>query len=631
MKLKRLSVLLLAALLLLGCGCGLRVVEKPVETDVPVLAPQATPVPTPEPSAAPEPDNPPEPTVSPSPDGEPEPTEEPTPDGGYRRGLVHYDELEYQRPDCDAIQAQIGAIQAMLTDGTDSEAIREAYDALEDAFHQITTAYSLASIFSSRDLNDSYYSDETEYLTTRSDELAVACTLLEVAIYESPHRDTVFYDWTEEDFEYLRIAENLYDDEYVRLDTRVEELINAYWDAMTNTTISYDGQTLSMEELEGLDVDESTYYVLMNDYYAAVNQKVGELYLELVSVKKQIAAKAGYTDFAAFSYDFDYARDYTLEDSQALWSYVKEYVVREMRQLYSGMRFEEYRGLMQAMSAKNQLSRRQSYIEDYVTEVSPDMLEAYNYLVEYQLSLLTTDAGSQSGAYTTFLPGYDMPFIYLHETGGYGDMLTFIHEFGHFYASYLGGSDAAENASLDVSEICSQANELLFLPYLREYMPEDTYLGVMKYQLYTSLMSLVDGCLYDEFQQYVYSHELTTVEELNEAYREISRSYGIGDDAYYVDLGYVWVDVLHNFECPMYYISYATSMVPALELLELSQTDREEALRVYNNIVRSDPDLTFAEVLEENGLQPVFSEETIAAVVNGVVDFTGVGDHVTVD
>ena len=258
------------------------------------------------------------------------------------------------------------------------------------------------------------------------------------------------------------------------------------------------------------------------------------------------------------------------------------------------------------------------------------MVEAYNYLVEYQLSVLTDSPVSRAGAYTTFMPTYDIPFIYIQEGGGFYDVTTFIHEFGHFYSNYMGGRETAYQMSLDIKEICSQANELLFLPYYGKYYKPDTYTGVVKYQMINALSSLIEGCLYDEFQQYVFSHDLKTVEEINEAFCEISRSYGMGDDYYYVDLDYVWVDVLHNFEVPMYYISYATSIVPALQIMELSLTDRQKAIGVYNDIVTSDPELSFSQVVADAGLGDPFDAQTIADVVNAIVDYTGVGSHVSV-
>ena len=640
MNLRRVWILLLAVCMLLSCGCAVRVVEKP-SASAPVIAVQDTPspvptrepspVPSPTPGYAPSPTPEPtsEPTSEPAPSAEPTPSPTPEPvSTEYRRGLYSFDDLIYERPDYDALSGKIEDIQTMLTDGTDSETIRDAYDALSEDLRVLNNAYSMAGLFSAVDVNDEFYSAETEAITEKYSEFQVLTTKMEIEIYESEHRDVVFYDWSEEDFEYLRIAEKLYDEEYVRLNTRLEEITNAYWDAQSNTTFTYRGEEYTLAELDGLNVNEDTYYSLMNDYYRNLNAVVGELYLELIGIEKQIAAKAGYDNYVDFSYDFEYSRDYSPEDALAMAEVVKKYAVKEMEDLYSGFSTMEYSGLMQAMNAEDQIFRRREHIDAYVDEISPEMREAYNYLREYQLSILTNSDTSQDGAYTTYLPTYDVPFIYLHENGGYGDISNFVHEFGHFYCNYLGGWDAANLMSLDVAEICSQANELLFLPYYHRYNKLDTYNGIVKYQMISALDSMIEGCLYDEFQQYVFSHDISSVEELNEAYRTISSSYGIGDDYYYVDLGYVWVDVMHNFEAPMYYISYATSIVPSLEIMEISLEDREEAIRVYNKVARSDPELTFSETLEEIGLGSPFDEETIAKVVNAIVDLTGVGKHV---
>ena len=256
------------------------------------------------------------------------------------------------------------------------------------------------------------------------------------------------------------------------------------------------------------------------------------------------------------------------------------------------------------------------------------MVEAMQYLIDYRLSVITDSETSQNGAYTTFIGDYDVPFMYIHEGYGYGDLLNFVHEFGHFYADYLGGWDYASGASLDVKEIASQGDELLFLPKLKEYYPRTTYNGILKYELYDLMNTLIEGCMYDEFQQYVYTHDIADLDELNDAYVDISSSYGIGEGYYVISTRYIWVDVMHNFESPMYYISYATSLVPALEIFQISLEDRELAIQIYNSVAGSDPELTFEETLAANGLKSPFEEQTIIDIVNAIVDYTGVGYRV---
>lgn len=633
MKLKSIPVLLLAVCLLLSSGCGVRIVEKP-EPSQPTISVQ-TPAPTATPAPAPKPTPTPAPTAAPTPAPTPEPTPEPTPapteppaNEGYRRGLVSFDEFVYERPDFEAIAADVEAVRAMLTDGSDGQAIHEAYDALDDEFYEIHNAYAIAQIYSALDVTDEYYSSESELIAEKTGELQVVATKLDIAVAESEFRDEVLHDWTEKDFRHLEIAEKLYDDEYVTLSTRLEALKNEYWNAMSAACVEYKGSSYTLAELDSLDLDDGTYYSLMNEGYKNLNASVGALYLELIGIEKRIAEKAGFDSYPAFSYEYEYERDYTPEEAAELAKAVKTYAAAEMQAMYRGFTPGEYAGLNRILNSGDELSRRFDTIDEYVQEISPEMKEAFDYLIEYELSVLTTDENSQEGAYTTYLPTFDVPFIFMHEEENVFDLFTFIHEFGHFYCNYLGGRDAAYDKSLDVNEICSQANEMLFLPCCNRFYKSDTYNAIVKYQMLNALNALVTGCLYDEFQQYVFTHEVTTVEELNEAYRTISESYGIGGDFYYVDLGYVWIDVHHNFAAPMYYISYATSIVPALQIMEISADDRQEAIRIYNGVVSGDPELSFSEALAEAGLASPFEAGTIIDIVNAIVDGTGVGKHV---
>ncbi len=598
---KKIIVVFLAAALLFSSGCGMRIVRL-----------EDSPAHTAEPSAAP----------SRKPTG-------PAAEAGsfeYDRGLVDFSDMEYVRPDFDAVAAHIEAINAMLADGSSGEAIRDEYDKLEKEFLDFYSQYNLLQVYSSQNVNDKKTSDEVEELSEQYSELGVLGTKLEINIYNSEFKDTVFWDWTARDFHNLLVAEKLYDDEYVGLNRRLTELTNDYWDVMNNTTVDVGGEEVTLDELQAMDnLNQEDYYKYLTSWYKKANIKVGELYLELVSVNKRIAEKAGYENYNDYAYDFVYERDFTPEDVQSFSQVVKDNVCQAMLELYGSLSYEEYAGLSMAMMGDGQIDMRRDYIEKYADEISPDMLEAYHYLNDYNLIMLTSGAGSQSGAYTTFFPYYDTPFIYINENGGYGDVLTFIHEFGHFYGYYEGGSDAMLYQSTDVGEIMSQADELLFMPYFQEFYGEEAYRGIVKYQMFNYLYVMAQGCLYDEFQQYVYTHDVRTVEELNEAYAEISEAYRLGDDFYSLDVGLLWIDVMHNFECPLYYISYAVSIVPALEIFSLSINDRERAIDIYNQVVHSNPRSRFGQVLASCGLASPFEEQAVTDMLGSVMDYAGEG------
>ncbi|NMA37492.1 MAG: M3 family oligoendopeptidase [Papillibacter sp.] len=207
-KFKNISVILLLIIALLTTNaCGIKIVktEEPRPSDYIVPSPDR-------------PDTRPEPSA--------EPSAEPEKEFRFKRGLTSYDSMEYIPLSYNKIANHIASIEIMLTDGTDSETIRKEYDKLEDEFLDFYSQYSLLSVYSSIDVNDKETSELVESLSEQYTELGVLSTQLEIKIYNSEHRDTVFWDWTERDFHKLLVSERLYDEEYVRLSKRLTELTN---------------------------------------------------------------------------------------------------------------------------------------------------------------------------------------------------------------------------------------------------------------------------------------------------------------------------------------------------------------------------------------------------------------------
>ncbi|MPM61221.1 hypothetical protein SDC9_108078 [bioreactor metagenome] len=132
--------------------------------------------------------------------------------------------------------------------------------------------------------------------------------------------------------------------------------------------------------------------------------------------------------------------------------------------------------------------------------------------------------------------------------------------------------------------------------------------------LIDAMYSLISGCMEDEFQQIVYRTPGMTLSEMNASYHELAVEYGL--DEVYGYTGTEWVLISHTFQTPLYYISYAVSMVPALELYELSQDDPTGARNAYFNIIKRSQSMQFQEVLQQNGLSSVFSDATMQKIAS---------------
>jgi oligoendopeptidase F len=172
---------------------------------------------------------------------------------------------------------------------------------------------------------------------------------------------------------------------------------------------------------------------------------------------------------------------------------------------------------------------------------------------------------------------------------------------------------------IDIDEIHSQSDELLFMPYYKEIYGEDAYKTISKYELNSNLGSIVSGCVYDKFEQAVFAGDYDSVDELNELYASICTEYGLTSAA-----DYGWTIVQHLFLYPFYYISYAVSLIPSLEIYSASLEDREKGIDMYNDLFDGTIECTgFIDLMNKSGFDNPFEEETIAGIAEKVKTIFG--------
>ena len=131
--------------------------------------------------------------------------------------------------------------------------------------------------------------------------------------------------------------------------------------------------------------------------------------------------------------------------------------------------------------------------------------------------------------------------------------------------------------------------------------------------LYNILDSILDGCLYDEFQTAAYQNPEMTAEELNRLFKALSEDYGYSYGPG-VDADPAWVENAHNFQNPLYFISYATSALSALDLWFLYLDRPREAKETYLELSALSLSLPYMAAVEEVGLRDIFEPETVPAL-----------------
>ena len=362
---------------------------------------------------------------------------------------------------------------------------------------------------------------------------------------------------------------------------------------------SYDAESSAQSlDLTNQEAQLVSQYALCSSQDEGDYERLTEIYLQLVSVRAQMAELAGAANYSEYAYSAFYSRDYTPTDAQKIWKTAKEDFA-PLLQKYTD-------SLTQALW-KEDLGAEECTEEKIVqalcygaSRMSPEIREAAAYLLDHQLYDISYDRRKLSAGYTTYLYSFDAPFIFNCPDGSYTDYTDMFHEFGHWVAGYYHGSDPFYGVTdYDLSELQSQGMEVMFLQFYDELFA-DAAQALRAETLLNLVYSVVTGAMYDEFQQRIYLEPDLSEQRLLAIFREVYESYGFEP---YDGYEYEWADVIHNFQQPLYYISYAVSAIPALELYVQSVESPNEAMDTYLRVAgMSDEEYYLTDALRETGL-----------------------------
>ncbi len=388
---------------------------------------------------------------------------------------------------------------------------------------------------------------------------------------------------------------------------------------------------------ESLPPDE--YYELSEreeklvDRYIASSGDSGacaDIYIELVNVRKEIAECCGYESYADYAHEAVYNRDYTRGQIEEFSNAVAASFSGMIEDLFDASMV--VRGEAAGMSESEALKR----IGNAAAAINSELGETFSYMTDnglYNVSY-SKEKNPVTGAYTVVLPELKVPYMFVNPSSEYernaADAIrSIIHEFGHFSAllhdpAVMDGTiELTGSFCMDTCEVHSQGLEAL---------AESCYGGLFgagaSKERYMRLVgcvgAILDGCMFNELQTRVYDAENITVGEINSIMTELLKKY--------YDLNYneqaaqeLWTGMAHNFEAPMYYISYAVSGAAALRLLLDADRDMDAAVDKYMKISALGGYVPFGQALREAGFDDIFDEKVIADTAEGVKELYGIG------
>ena len=491
-------------------------------------------------------------------------------------GVVPFASMEYQRPDLDAVRADLnGAIELSESEENTVEAVVDAIYTFYDSYDWFYTNYALADIHYSSDLTDIYWEQEYSYCLENSAQVDAMLEELYYALAKSPLREELEgEDYFGADYFASYEGENPWDETFLALLEQEAQLQNRY----------YELSGMALEEVPGT-----------TEYYDQCAPAMMELLVELIRLRQEIADYMGYEDYVQFAGDFYYYREYTPQDMAVYLEQVR----LELVDVYGRITAEDWQ------AAYDSCSERETYryVQTAAENMGGQVWEAFQLLDRGGLYDISYGPNKYEASFEIYLTSYYEPFVFINPVMSRYDCLTFAHEFGHFcndYASY------GTYAGVDVTEVFSQGMEYLSLCY-----GENTE-ELVRLKMADSLCVYVEQAAYAAFEQQMYTleGEALTAQTLEDLYREVADSYGFG--AFDYDPR-EFVSITHFYTNPLYVISYVVSNDAALQLYQLEQENPGAGLQRFEENLATNAQY-FLEFLESAGLESPFDPERLPQV-----------------
>ncbi|MGN0605489.1 MAG: dockerin type I domain-containing protein, partial [Oscillospiraceae bacterium] len=479
----------------------------------------------------------------------------------------HYDTLEF-----DAIYEKA---MALVEENADFSEISDAIDDMYGELIYTASMYGIANVLFYSDTSSSEYQQEMNYTYNLYNSIRIS-------IYQFIRT--------------LAASDTYYDIMVAELG---QQTVDSY---LSDEDISED-EKVYMEKINSL---QSEYYSLVNS--GASEEEFAELYLESVKLNNEYVGLYGYDNYLDYAYD-GYIRNYTTNDAMMLCDTIAENITPVFCEMRDECISDEnyFNHIAQKFTSDEILD----IVDTYTMEMSTEINDAYKYMkktnaysIEYAENTSRLD-----GAFTIYLTGFDVPYIFSTLNGNVDDMSTIIHEFGHYNEFYQSGQGGD---SIDISEISSQGLELLYLNYYSEIFGDEFENIAIKNQMTKMLWSLVSGSLISDLEIQVYENPDMSADELISLYDDIEKKY-IGSNG-----NLEWYNVRHIFETPGYYISYAVSAAVAFELWNTSTYDYDKAVSDYIELTSTASQFDIEETLSKAGMDNIFESSAIKNIASAI-------------
>jgi len=545
-----------------------------------------------------------------------------------------FEAIKYERPDPEAIkQYYIDAAAKLKTAKSYAEFRQIMLDA-DEYQKPFETMFTVAYIRNTLDTQDEFYEKEIEYLNDTMPTLQPYFVAFSEALYDSSYKDEMTKEYGQAMFSKIELQRKSFCEKNIPLMQREAKLTTEYQKIMAGCAIEFEGQTLNLygiqKYFEDADRDKRQRAVkAYSDFYLSNEQRLEEIWDELIKVRNEMGRNLGFDDFIPLGYMRQGRTDYGQAEVASFRDQVRRELVPLCKTLY------EYQAKRLGVDELMFWDEKRIYkdgnahpagdddfmiarAKEMYHKLSPETGEFIDYMISHNLMDLKNKPRKASTGYQTDLSAYKAPFVFSCFNGTIFDMQVLTHELGHAFNAYLSMrcqpiSDYY-GESTDIAEIHSMAMEQFSYPYAEMFFGDDA--DKFRFAHLQEAVTFVPfGVAVDEFQHICYAHPELTPKERTMEWHKLEQKYlpwrKYGDNEFYNRGGW-WYHKLHIYLYPMYYINYTLTTMGALEFKYKDSIDHQKAWSEYLRLCACGGSKNYLDTLAYANVTNPFLEGSVA-------------------
>jgi oligoendopeptidase F len=440
----------------------------------------------------------------------------------------------------------------------------------------------------------------------------------------------------------MRAEADLFRENNLSLLSEEQKTLLEYDKIMGAQTVQWEGEERTISQMYPLQLEsdrairEKAYRLVVERQFADF-EALGEVWSNVMPMRKQIAANANRLDYRTYMWQQKLRFDYTAEDALAFHRAIEEVVVpaaaRVRARRCKRLGIDSIRPWdtevdpfgSEPIRPFKTIEELNAGTKSIFDKVDSELGRRYQILIDEGLLDLENRKGKAPGGYCTIFPVSQRPFIFMNSVGTHDDVQTLLHEGGHcFHVFETTHIELFHNINtpMEFNEVASMSMELLAAPHLVDsgmYTEAEAARARIQH-LESNLVFWPYMAVVDIFQHWIYeNHDLAT--DPVKCSEQWSQIY----DRFMVGLNWTgleqykstrWQRQLHIYKIPFYYIEYGLAQLGAAQIWANSLSDYDGAVKAYRKALSLGSTVTLPELFQTANAKFAFDAPTLKRSVD---------------